>query len=100
MLLNKTACRVTKLEECYRELSQLLDVNNASDSLRYGDNINRVVNTIGNMFSKSALDTFGKIYINNKRRHNNDKPECKFKRKQCHKVRSRYSLVRIKKIEN
>ena len=65
---------VTKLEECYLELSQLLDVNNANDSPRYGDNINRVVNTIGDIFSKSALDTFGKIYINNKRRHNNDKP--------------------------
>jgi hypothetical protein len=52
---------------------------------RYGDNINRVVNTIGDIFAKSALDTFGKIYINNKRRHNNDKPwynkECKIKRK-------------------
>jgi fructose-1,6-bisphosphatase len=36
--------------------------------------ISRVVNTIGDIFSKSALDTFGKIYINNKRRHNNDKP--------------------------
>ena len=46
--------------------------------------ISRVVNTIGDIFSKSALDTFGKIYINNKRRHNNDKPwynkECKIKR--------------------
>jgi hypothetical protein len=33
---------------------------------RYGDKINRVVNTIGDIFAKSALDTFGKIYINNK----------------------------------
>jgi hypothetical protein len=30
---------VTKLEECYLELNALLDVNNANDSPRYGDNI-------------------------------------------------------------
>ena len=41
---------VTNLEDCYLELSQLLDVNKTNDSPRYGDNINRVLNTIGDIF--------------------------------------------------
>jgi len=45
---------VTKLEECYLEFSQLLDVNNANDPPRYGDNINRVVNMIGDIFSQKV----------------------------------------------
>ena len=51
-------------------------------------------------FSKSALDTFGKIYINNKRRHNNDKPwynrNVKLREKKNHKARSRYNFVKNK----
>jgi hypothetical protein len=46
--------------ESYSDI--LLYVNNANDSPRYGDNINRVVNTIGDIFPKSALDTFCKIF--------------------------------------
>ena len=46
----ESVCRVWRYKISYLELSQLLDVNNANDSPRYGDNINRVVNTIGDIF--------------------------------------------------
>jgi len=51
---------LTNVEEHYLKLSQLLDLNNANDSPKYGNNNNRVFNRIGIFFSKSAIDTFGK----------------------------------------